>query len=94
MLAIDMDEARPPAAELGQQLLGLHGAAVGLPGDAPVRGHAVFETVRLEAIDHLRVGPIEQIDPERRLAVGEGMGKRDEEAAFERAHFHDRAGDS
>ena len=74
VLAVDVDEARAAAAELGQQLLRPHAAAVGLPGDAPLRGHAVLGAVGLEAVDHLRVGPVEQVDAERRLAGGERMG--------------------
>ena len=92
VLAVDMDEARAPTAELGQQLGRRHAAAVGLPGDAPIRGHAVLGAVGLEAVDDLGVGPVEQVDAERRLAGGQRMRQGDEEAPLERADLGDRAG--
>ena len=55
-------------------------------------GHAMLAAVRCEAIDHLRVGPIEEIDAERNLPVRKRVGERDEEATLERADLRDRAG--
>ena len=57
-------------------------------------GDAVLGAVGLEAVDDLRVGPVEQVDAERRLARRQRVCQRDEEAALEGADLGDRAGDA
>src|SRR5690349_9968705 len=94
MVAVDVEEAHAAAAELGQQLLGLHVSAVGAPGDAAVGGDAMPDAVGLEAVDNLRIGPVEEIDAERLLARGKCMRQCDEEAALEGADLGDRAADA
>ncbi len=91
MLAVDVDEARALAAEFFQEFFGRHGAAVGLPGDAPVGADAVPGAVRLEAVLYLRVGPVEEVDAEGLLTFLQGVRQGDEEAALERADLGDGA---
>ncbi len=93
MLAVDVDETRPLSAELGEKGLGRHRAAVRLPGDALLGGYAVLGTVRLEAVLHFRIGPVEEIDAECDLALFQGMCERDEEPPLERADFGNGARD-
>ena len=69
VLAIDVDETHLLAAELGEQLARRHLVAVGLPGDALVGRDGVAHAVRLEAVDHLCVRPLEDVDAECALAL-------------------------
>jgi hypothetical protein len=57
-----MKQPHVPPAELRQQILRLQAAAVRAPRDALGLRDAMLDTIGLEAIDHLRVGPVEQID--------------------------------
>ena len=94
MLAVDVEEAHLLAVELGQQVVGLHRAAVGLPCDAPGFADAVLGAVGVEAVDHFRVGPVEEIDAQSFFAVRQRMRHRDEEAPLERSDFGNGSGDA
>ena len=51
-------------------------------------GTPCLRAIGLEAVDDLRVGPVEEVDAERGLALGKRMRHGDEEAPLEGADLH------
>ena len=79
VLAVDVHEARRPAAEALAEVRGRHLARARLPREAPAGRDAVGGAVRLEALDDTGVGPFENVDAERHLgcsALASAMKKR------------------
>ena len=89
MLPVNMKEAHRPVPELCPQVIWCHRTAVSLPRDHTLIRHAMAGAMAGKQGFHLVIGPVERIDAQRLLAIGQGQGQGDEIASLERADLGD-----